>query len=171
MTISAKASQAAAAYLSELSVEYAPPVVDEFREQVIDLTAHPADRTGALFALIENHDLSNEPRTMKAYMAALRAAPHGEVRKSETEGGNDSFNGVPLVVFGAMIAAAQAEGADPGGSASAPAMPIGPAGASPAPPASVQSQPAPAFEPAKAGDARVSYVQRAVHALRHLWRS
>jgi hypothetical protein len=72
MTISAQASQAAAAYLSELGTQFITEVVEELREQIIEMDQDPADRTADLFALLENHDVANEPRTWLAFSNEIR---------------------------------------------------------------------------------------------------
>lgn len=162
MTIRPEASQAAAAYLNTLSVEFAPVVVEEFRDQVIALTEAAQDRTAEVMALIENHDVANDPRTMKAWMGAMRdAAGHAPVRKSDSFDGGD-VGGIPVVVFGMAAGAAQ-------DAAQAPAEAAPPSDASlaggnpPAPPPAAQ-------EPEKLADPRGSYATSALRALVNFWR-
>ena len=87
MSLNPKANMAAAEYLSELAKEFAPDVVNEFRDLVIEMDQDTADRSKDLMDLIENHDVANDPRTMEAFIAALRGDGGGEETGGEETGG------------------------------------------------------------------------------------
>jgi hypothetical protein len=174
VSISAEASQEAAEYIAALRVEFAPVVVDEFKDKVHALTEDAKDRTQDLMDLIENHDVVHEPRTMDAWKAALRAmpdtAPAGKPKPSrapmkKSDSGGD-YGGYPVMVFG-MAAASQGDAAPP------PSAPVDAslAGGNPPPLPPVQA-PAPEDRPEPAGgDPRGTYAGRALRALTNFWRS
>jgi hypothetical protein len=72
MTISARACQAASEYLGALGHDFVPEVVREFHRLVLAMVDDPRDRSADVFALIENHDVTQEHRTGEAVGAELQ---------------------------------------------------------------------------------------------------